>query len=731
MTATDVDAEPVATGLGSKRVGARRLAIPRAAVTAIVGFAAIVVISIISWRGNDVTFATVSVTLISGVALGSIYAMSASGLVVTYTTTGVFNFAQGAIGMFMAFVFWEFTINQGMATLPAVLLTVLVVAPLFGVLLEVLLMRRLVEASLVAQLVVTIAMMFFLIGLATTLWDQNTPRSLPFWFGLSGFHIGDTLVLWHRAIAIGIAMGVALGLRVLLHHSRMGVTMRAVVDNRGLAALHGARPERISMLAWALSSSLAALAGILVAPEIGVEPLSLTLLTISAFAAAIVGRLRSLPWTFAGAMVLGILYTYATGFLDLSGRWFQLPLAIPSLMLLVALLALPQSRLQFAKIGARGQFRARRISTVPEATLGLGVLFVIVLVVSAGMGQVDLNHLTMMVVIGTLLLSFVPLTGWAGQVSLAQITFAGVGAFTMWKVAGSTGNPLGLLAAALVAVPFGFLMALPALRLQGLYLALSSLAFALLGEYLLFGQTEVFGASGRTLTRPDFLGIDFRNQRTFLIGAMVIFVALGLAVVWMRRGRFGRRLVALRDSEAASATLGVNPIVTKLAVYGLSAAMAGLAGALYALNQTSAVTTDYTFLVGVPLLLLVVAGGVQYMSGAVFGGIVFVLFTLLQQWLGWSILDSLERLGPAGLALGIAQNPDGAVVAIGEGFAPLLPWRKDARERVALMRAQKKEAKAARAGKAGSPPMLAGVSSTPLPTSTEPPAAVTGTSERS
>jgi branched-chain amino acid transport system permease protein len=318
----------------------------------------------------------------------------------------------------------------------------------------------------------------------------------------------------------------------------------------------------------------------------------------------------------------------------------------------------------------------------------MAVLVVVVLAVSSQLGTVDLNNLTLAICTGILLLSFIPLTGWAGQVSLAQMTFAGIGAWTMWRVAGSTGNPLGLLAAAAVAIPFGFLMALPALRLTGLYLALASLAFALVAEHLLFGQPEIFGSANRTLQRPEVLGIDFADQRTFLIGATVVFALLALAMVWMRRGRLGRRLIALRDSEAASVTLGVSLVTTKLAVYGLSAGMAGLAGGLLALHRTSASATDFTLFIGVAMLLLVVVGGVEVPSGALFGGVAFVFLRMLQGWWDTPILSSIENLGPGLLALSIVSYPSGSAVEIGRGFAPLLPWRKDAREALARDRAR-------------------------------------------
>jgi branched-chain amino acid transport system permease protein len=611
------------------------------------------------WVGNPVTVDTVLVTLITGVSLGSIYAMAASGLVVTYTATGIFNFAQGAIGMLMAFIFWQLTVDWGIPTLAGVLLTVLVAAPLFGMALEALLMRHLVQAALVVQLVVTIGLMLGLMGVAQTIWDPREGRSVEFFFGFEGFTVGDTVVLWHRALAVAVAAFFAVGLRVLLRRTRLGVTMRAVVDNRTLAALHGARPRRVSLLAWALASSTAALAGILLVPEVGLSVEPLTFLTVSAFAAAIVGRLRNLPMTFVGAMVLGIMLTFTRNFLDVSGRWAELPNAIPSLFLLAALLALPQARVQLGRMATTGLPGRVTAAPVRHVAIGMVILLVAVVVVSAGADVVNLNRLTLAIVTAALLLSYVPLTGWSGQVSLAQITFAGIGAFTMWKVAGESGNPLGLLAAAAVAAPFGCLMALPALRLHGLYLALASLAFALVGQYLLFAQSEVFGVAGRSVTRPEFLGLDLADQRTFLLFATVCFAVLGLGVAALRRSRLGRRLVALRDSEAACVTLGVNPIVTKLVVYGLSAALAGFAGGLLIMQRTTSTAAEFTMLMGIPLLLLVVVGGVEKVSGALIGGALSVFLIFAQATWDISLLRSIEILGPALMAISVARNPDG------------------------------------------------------------------------
>src|SRR3954452_15648583 len=239
---------------------------------------AVVTIAASQWAGNPVTFASILSATVAGVSVGAIYALAATGLVVTYTTSGIFNFAQGAIGMFMAFIYWQLTQKVGLAEIPALLVVVLVIAPLAGVALDRFAMRRAARSSLVVQLMATVALMVFLMGLAAWIWNQNESRSVPYLFGSRGFHVGDTFVLWHRAITIALGIVIAIGLRTFLHRSRTGLAMRAVVDSPTLASLHGARPEQASSMAWAMGSALAALAGILLAPEVLMSIEGLTLL---------------------------------------------------------------------------------------------------------------------------------------------------------------------------------------------------------------------------------------------------------------------------------------------------------------------------------------------------------------------------------------------------------------------------------------------------------------------
>ena len=646
----------------------------------VLGFAVAVFVGVVvaeSLNQSAFTSQTITGAVIYALTAGSIYAIAASGLVVTYTTSGVFNFAQGAIGMIMAFLYWEVRINHGWPAWVALVFVVLIVAPLFGALVDRALMRRLVDAPLVVQLVVTIGLMFFLMGLAATIWDENSiaPPLPEFFADKHGIDIGDVVLTWHRFITIVVAVLVAVFLRLLLYRSRTGVAMRAVVDDRELAALNGVRPGRVSSLAWALGSSLAAIAGILLAPSVGLRVDVLTLFIVDAFAAAIIGRLRSLPWTFFGGLVIGVTQSIALNFLQFGGRWGTATTAIPAVVLFVALLALPEARLEVSRM-----VPTRRVPKVPglgRSVSGMAALVLVVVLLAqfGGLDTTDLRRLTLALITAVIMLSLVPLTGWAGQISLAQITFVGVGAFAMAEVAGDAqswlgaGNPLGLVVAAAAAVPFGVLMALPALRLQGLYLALASMAFAVLAIPLFFEQPEILG-TGRRLATPRFFGIDFDDAHNFLVLAAATFALLGLFVVWLRRGRFGRRLIALRDSPAASATIGVNLVWTKLLVFALAAAMAGFGGGLLGMFRGTIASTDFVMLAGIPFLLLLVVGGVGTVSGALIGGLSTVLLLIVQDEVtfvvfGVSVLVALTRIGPGLAAVGASRNPEGLVTQLG------------------------------------------------------------------
>jgi branched-subunit amino acid ABC-type transport system permease component len=614
--------------------------------------------------------------------IGAGLALSATGLVVTYTTTGIFNFAQGAIAMLGAFLYWQVRFDWGVPAPLALVLVIFVAAPLFGVALERILMRRIVDAPLVVQIVVTISLLFALLAVANSFWDFAVDPVFPAFFaGTNGFQVFGVNVSWHYAITIATGVALAVFLRLYLYRTRAGVTMRAVVDNRTLAALTGARPERASMTAWALSCALAATAGILIAPDASLNKAALTLLVIDAFAAAIIGRLRSLPLTFAGAMLLGGVKSYSATFLVLGGRWFGLQNALPAIVLLVALFFVPYDR--FDTTRATMSHRLFRVPRLAEAALGFVAIGLTMFAASYVFNDFEgLNRLSTVMTTAVLLLSFVPLTGWSGQVSLGQSVFVGIGFWGFGAHFARSGNVVGFGRAALFAAVAGVLVALPALRLRGLYLALATFAIASAAAQIFYTQSGVL-QNQIEYARPTLFGVDLANQRTFLGFCCIVFGVLGLGLVALRRSRYGRRLIALRDSPAAAATLGMNVTLVKLSVFALSAALAGIAGGLIAMDQLVASNQDPLLnpVTGLSLLLFVVIGGVTFVSGAFAGGAFSELINFVKTHLTVSpfagMFKTLDNVAPALAAVSVLTNPDGIAGSCSEGFGRLLPWRRD------------------------------------------------------
>ena len=305
-----------------------------------------------------------------GLCTASIYALAASGLVLTYTTTGIFNFAQGAIGMLGAFAFWELHTGQGWPIPIALAVVLLVLAPLLGVVIERLIMRHLTDAPETVRIVVTISLLVALLGLGLWAWPSDEAHPPVQLFRGNVLEIFGVGVSWHRASAVVIAVAVGMALRTLLYRTRAGLDMRAAVDSRPLALLHGARPDRSAALAWAIGCSLAALAGILIAPVATMNHIALTVVIVSAYAAAVFGRLRSFPMTFVGALVLGLLESYAIGYIDGGQQYFStVRFAIAPIVLAIVLLALPSAQLR-TRTGAASKEDIPRTSWTAAAQHG-------------------------------------------------------------------------------------------------------------------------------------------------------------------------------------------------------------------------------------------------------------------------------------------------------------------------------------------------------------------------
>jgi len=612
---------------------------------------------------------------IIGLTVGAIYALASSGLVLTYVTSGVFNIAHGAIGMISAFVYWQVRFDWGVPTPVALLIVLGVFCPLLGMVIERFVLRGLGAANEVTRLTVTVALMAGLIGAAAWIWPPDARSAFRGFYEGNVITVLDVNIGMNKIIALVSAIVVAVLLRFVLFNTRLGVQMRAVVDDRDLAELNGARPNNISRASWAMGSVLAGYAGILLAAEVQLNVIPLTLLVINAYAAAILGRLKSLLYTFVGAMALGLLEAYL---LWTSGSsWFPktffgfntsgIRQAAPTIFLFVCLLALPQAKLRAGMVRVVQRSREPKWST---SLLGSAVLVIGVIALTSLLTRANTIFLVQCLVFALAVLSLVPLTGYSGLVSLAPLTFAGLGAVFMAKLPGN-GSVLTLVLTVMIVAVIGAVVALPALRLEGIYLALATGAFALLVSTLVFNQQKVFPNGSLDVPKLRLFGIDVQQPRAKAIMLAVVFALVSLALVSVRRSRLGRQMVAMKDSPLAGAMLGMNLLKVKTLAFALSAAIASLAGAL----DAGKVPPDrYGLDSSLPILLLAVVGGISSIGGAFFGGVMLgtnaVMATAIPS------LANIAKVTPGFIGMTLGRNLNGVSAQIGEGFRPVIEHRQ-------------------------------------------------------
>lgn len=617
---------------------------------------------------------------IAGLSTAAIYAVAASGLVVTYTTSGIFNFAHGAFSMMAAFMYWQVNVGWGVPQLPAALIVVFVVGPLFGAVVERVIMRGIEGTSEVVKIVVTISLMIALLGLSQVIWRPNVARPVASFFAGKTFTILGVIVSYQRLLTMLVAIVAAVGLRLVFRRTRLGVAMRAVVDDRSLLQLNGGRPGRTSMLAWGLGACLASVSGVLIASEQTLSATSLTLLFINAYAVAVVGRLRSLPGAFLGAVILGLAQSYAIGYIPQDAMIGPVSLqslqqAIPGIMLFIVMVLQPQDRVK-----AHGMTRRADPIRPPTQRLAVvgGVLFVAaVAAIGSLVAPSDLNLLLGGFYTAVVTLSLVPLTGYAGQISLAQLTFSGIGAVAMatW---GANGEPWAVLASVVVCGIVGGLVAFPALRLSGIYLALATAAFAIVASAMFFNQVDVMPGGNRQVPRLSLGPLSITSDYSQLILFAVVFAVIGNLLIVLRRSAWGRRLTAMKDSPVACATLGLNLTSTKVGVFALSAAIAGASGAVAGrtfLADTLALPSS------LPITMVAVVGGIGSVAGAFLGGMLLGAFPIMSAMFASNAVGvfglisvqtkDLLAFSPGLMGISLGRDPDGAAPQLGKVFAPV------------------------------------------------------------
>jgi sulfate-transporting ATPase len=548
-----------------------------------------------------------------GLGLGALYALSSQGLMVIYRGSGVLNFAQGAIGMLGAYVAWDLQTNSGLPFIPALIVGVAVSA-LIGVLTQLLLMRPLRRAAPLVRVVATLGVLILLQGIVILHWGAETivvDSSLP----TSSVHLfGSVNIAADRLILLAIACASTGVLWWLYKFTSFGLATGAVAENQRSAAALGWSPDRIATANWALGSALAGFAAILIAPIIQLQPSTMTNLVLAAMAAALIASFRSFPLALAGGLAIGVGQTeiqhYITSVPGLASSF-------PFLVIVGVMLLRGQS------LPLRDAF-LQRLPSIGTGRVRLPLVIGGIVLYGAGIVLLDTTWVTAFSTtfgVALVLLSIVVVTGYAGQISLAQFAIAGGGAYIAGRLMATQGWPfeLALVAGMLGAVPLAMVFALPAVRTRGISLAIVTFGLGTAVELMVFNNPKLTGGQVGTVVKPpDLFGFSldplFHPQR-YAWFAMAVFLIGALAVAALRRGRSGRQMIAIRTNERAAAALGINVPAIKLYAFGVSGALAALGGIILAFRNTSILYNQFTSLTSVNDLAYTVIGGIGFIHG--------------------------------------------------------------------------------------------------------------------
>ena len=546
--------------------------------------------------------------VVIGLSVGSIYGLAATGLVLTYKTSGIFNFAYGALASVSVFVFYELHDVQGWPWPLAGALCVFVVGPVMGYLLE-LLSRQLASADRTLQIGAMVGLIVWIVSI-TGLMFSSTSGTFPAFLPTSTVRVFNVNVEWEQIIVAVVGFAAAGALYAFLRFTRRGVELRAVVDDPDLLSVTGTSSVRVRRLAWMIGSSFAALSGLLIAPNLQLSALALTLLVVQAFSAAAIGYFTNLPLTYVGGLLTGAAGAVATKYVVNVPWLIGFPSSLPFVVLFIVLLVTPRG-----KLVVRSFVVARRIPpswhAPARARVLSGLVFLAVLCAVPWLVGTDLASYTSALIMVILILSLGLLLRTSRQVSLCQYGFAAIGAAAMAHFTGA-GIPwlIALLLAALVAVPVGAFIAIPAIRLSGVFLALATLGFGILLEQMVYTMGWMFGQSSNGLPtkRPNWSigGFQFGSDEGmyFVVLAFVVVVAVGVAV--LTQTRLGKLLRALGDSPVALDTYGVNVNVIRVVVFCISAFIAAVAGALTASVDTYAIGDNFPSFGSLTLVTIVI-----------------------------------------------------------------------------------------------------------------------------
>lgn len=580
-----------------------------------------------------------------GATIGALYGLIAIGLILVYRANQVVNFAQAGLGAAPAVLAVVLITGKGWPY-PVALLVLVVGTLALGALVEMLIIRRFAQAPRLILAVVTIGVAQLLAYVEFNVPGWLTGQVLPpadFPTPFSGwrFEVGGVFLKGDHVVAILVVTIAVVGLGLFFRLSRIGIAVRASAENAERASLLGVPVRRVSTLVWMLAALLSGLGIFLRAPLVGLPLGTITGPTILlyALAAAMVARMQSLPIALLAGMAIGgmdFAMYYATRN-SVLGAAMMLPI------ILVALLVqrTPGGRAHDTGVTTWRTVKEFRpipteLRNVREVVVGRTALFVVVAAVAIGLpfllGDVYQNVGSVLMIYAIIGVSLVVLTGWAGQISLGQFAFVGLGAAVAGGLASNHQADffVTIIAAGAAGAAMAVLVGLPALRVQGLFLAVTTLAFAGAAQAFLFDRKYfpwLLPESSGVVYRPRIYGrLDTGDDRVFYYVCLTFLVLMVIMARQIRNSRSGRMMISVRANARAAQSYGVNLSATRLAAFAISGFMAAVAGALFVYEQGAFDTGAYPAVDSIKMFAMTVVGGLTSVGGAVAGATYLVVF---------------------------------------------------------------------------------------------------------
>ncbi|ANY23620.1 branched-chain amino acid ABC transporter permease/ATP-binding protein [Gordonia terrae] len=623
--------------------------------------------------------------LVLGLGNGAVFAALGLALVMTFKSSGVVNFATGAVALYAAYTYaflrqgellnpipgFPATISLGSDLgVAGTLLISVVVAAILGVILYLLVFRPMRAAPALAKAVAAIGLMLVIQALIALRVGENAPSVGPI-FKVDTFTIGSSAVPTDRLMLAVVIVGLAICAGLVLRYTRFGVATEAAAESEKGALVTGLSPDRIAVANWALSSATAGLGGVLIAPIVPLNPVAYTMFIVPALAAALVGNFTAISITVGAGLIIGMLQSEAT---KLQTTWDWMPdagvaEAVPLILIIGFLL------IRGRPLPGRGAVTRNDLgrSPRPDHLLIPGIVGVVVAVLAlvTTSGSLRLAVIATMIY-AIIALSQVVVTGYAGQVSLAQLTLAGVGAYALSRLTDDLNIPFPLapLLAACAAMVIGVIVGLPALRVRGLPLMVATLALAVFCEAFWFRNPSLNGGlQGAPVDPPSIFGIDLGigagegyPRIAFGILCLVVLTLVAYAVAVLRRSGLGASMLAVRANERSAAAAGINVGATKLIAFAIASFLAGLGGSLLAYQQTLATAGSYAVFAGIGLFAVFYIAGVTSISGAILAGIIApggVMYFAADKYASFG--DYYMLVSGILLVLTVVTSPDGII----------------------------------------------------------------------